>query len=322
MFDVVTLGSATIDVYAKTDARVLTLGAGARRHDVLTYPVGTKVLIGDLRIHTGGGGSNTAVGFSRLGKRAAYLGAVGEDDHGDWIVRELARERVRFIGARLALQTNYSVVLDARGHDRTILAYKGASDHLSWRAVPRLRTKWIYSSSLLGTSYDTLLRVSRRAAKEGIALAFNPSSYQCCLGLRTLSPLLRTLRVLTLNREEATELVGERPLREQLERLRVSGPMYVTITDGPKGSSCLGPKGAFFAPPLPVKVLETTGAGDAFGCGFVSALMDGHDEIMGLRLGSTNAESVISAYGAKNILLTKREAYARIKGERRRIREL
>lgn len=321
MFDVITLGSATVDVYAKTDAAVMSLRRAHHLEEVLVYPVGGKILITDLRFSTGGGGTNTAVGFSRLGLRTAYCGALGNDEPGGWIVKELNKERVAFLGVRLRAQTNYSVVLDSVRHDRTILAFRDASDKLTWAHLPvrQLKTRWLYSSSLMETSFATLKKLAAWAHKQQILVAFNPSSYQAKMGLLVLAPLLRTLRVLILNREEAALLVGDHPVPTQLARLHEAGPACVVITDGPRGTYCLGPTGAYHAHPKPVTVVETTGAGDAFGCGFVAGLIWGFDEPKALRLGAANAESVVAHYGAKNVLLTKRQALERIKRERRRV---
>ena len=63
----------------------------------------------------------------------------------------------------------------------------------------------------------------------------------------------------------------------------------------------------FSAKPFNVKVVDTSGAGDAFGCGFVGALAKGHDAKTALKWGIANSNSVVQYLGTKNVLLTERE---------------
>ena len=80
MYDIITLGSATTDIFVKTKIK-----PEIKKHDGHTdmaYHLGDKLLIDDLKITTGGGGTNAAVGFSRLGLKTAYIGAIGNDANG------------------------------------------------------------------------------------------------------------------------------------------------------------------------------------------------------------------------------------------------
>ena len=64
MFDVITIGSATVDVFASIDKKFSQVKKG------------DKILITDLMFETGGGGINSAVGLSRLGLKTAFLGKL------------------------------------------------------------------------------------------------------------------------------------------------------------------------------------------------------------------------------------------------------
>ena len=92
MYDIITIGSASIDLFIKTEGEI------RKHHDHLDicYHLGNKLLVKDLIFSTGGGGTNTAVAFSRLGLRTAFIGVVGADDNGEIILRELEKERVNF----------------------------------------------------------------------------------------------------------------------------------------------------------------------------------------------------------------------------------
>ena len=84
MFDVITFGSAVIDVFVYTDL--------AEKAGSVCYNVGSKILIKDLKFDTGGGGTNTAVAFSRLGFRTGYVGKIGRDANGQRVLDLIEKE--------------------------------------------------------------------------------------------------------------------------------------------------------------------------------------------------------------------------------------
>ena len=58
----------------------------SEKGNFIAYPVGSKILIKDLRFDIGGGGTNTAVSFARLGLNTGYIGSVGRDQPGKEIL--------------------------------------------------------------------------------------------------------------------------------------------------------------------------------------------------------------------------------------------
>ena len=119
--DIITMGSATVDVFAHTDptqSEVVNL----HHHKDIAYPLGAKILIKEIHTFVGGGGTNTAVAFARLGLKTAYLGKIGKDDNGKTISDCLFNEKVEFIGTYGQI-SGYSVILDSVKDDRTIFTY-------------------------------------------------------------------------------------------------------------------------------------------------------------------------------------------------------
>jgi ribokinase len=74
MYDVITVGSATVDVFVKTEAELIEITKKGSEEELIAYPTGSKILIQQLDFKIGGGGTNTAVAFARLGLKTAYLG--------------------------------------------------------------------------------------------------------------------------------------------------------------------------------------------------------------------------------------------------------
>jgi ribokinase len=304
-FDIITIGSATVDHFADTDSELIRIDTRHHHEELIAFPLGSKMLINELKTTVGGGGTNTAVAFAHLGLKTAYLGKIGSDAAGEFVLNLLEREGITFIGARDG-QTGFSVILNSIIDDRTILAFKGANDHLLEKDVPHLDAKWIYLSSMLGESWKTVVNT---IAKGNFNVAFNPSNYQAELGYKALSNLVDHVKILIMNREEACKFLGidhtETPdYRELLEKMYTLPPEIVVITDGKKGAFVYD--GHYFLHGLPkpdINILETTGAGDAFAATFTSAIIKGMDTKAALNYAMTNAESVLQYKGAKEKLL-------------------
>ena len=308
-YDIITVGSNLIDIFVLTGLPEL-LRKGEK---FIGYPAGEKIRVRETRMATGGGGTNTAAAFARLGLRTGYLGNVSTDHFGESIMKELAEEGVSFLGTRSSHPCGYSVILDSKEHHRTILVYKGASDELDLRAkdLKALDTGWLYFSSSGKRSFGSQKRLARHAKRRGIKLAYNPSIYQVQQGRERLMPLLERTEVLVLNKEEAETLAGtkERPWKA-LARL---GPKMVCITDEERPVRLYTEGALYTAWPHAVRVKEATGAGDAFAATFVTGLIRKESIERCLQLALANSESVITHIGAKHKLLTLGEALAAVR---------
>ena len=131
MYDVITVGSATIDVFARTRfSELIKIIDPKGETDLIAYPSGSKILIDELEFTTGGGGTNTAVAFARLGHKVAFFGKLGKGTNSDFIYKSLQNEKVSMLCIRGEGHSGYSLILDSLEHDRTILFYKGINDEL------------------------------------------------------------------------------------------------------------------------------------------------------------------------------------------------
>jgi ribokinase len=306
MHDIVTLGSATVDVFVKTRKPQI---VKHRQHEDVCYAIGEKVLVEDLHVDTGGGGTNTAVAFSRLGLKTGWVGKLGRDLHAKTVLDEMKREKVNAMVSHGTGMTGYSVILTGLEHDRTILAYKGVNDQLSATDVPwkKLGTKWLYLSAMLGKSFDTLVKAAQFAKQNNIKYAFNASMYLARQGVKALRPIIKDCDVLVLNREEAQALLGtQEKCRDMLPELQKYAKIAV-ITDGPRPAHAYNGIEHYEITPPDIKVIETTGAGDAFASGFVAGLMVKKDIAPALQWAMAESCSVIQHIGAKQKLLTRKE---------------
>lgn len=310
MYDVITIGSATIDVFMHSFSELIKIRTTKYEHDFIAYPSGSKQIIEKLDFDLGGGGTNTAVSFSRLGLKTAYLGCIGNDENGKRILKRLKKENIDFIGCNDAKQqTGYSIILDSIEKDRCILTYKGANDYLKFKKLKteNIHTKWIYATSMLNESYKSLIKIFQLAKKRKIKIAFNPSDYM----IKKNPGLIKSLKLvdlLIINEREAFLLTNKKGIKPQFKSIHKMGVKKALITEGDEGAAYSDKDNSLYVKARKVKVIEATGAGDAFGSAFLAGLIIKKNVKFALHIATANSTSVIKHRGAKNKLLSLKQA--------------
>ncbi|MEK6957969.1 MAG: carbohydrate kinase family protein [archaeon] len=301
MLDVISIGSAAQDVFVHIPQEYFAAKT------CVFYP-GSKIEIKDMDYFSGGGATNTSVAFSRMGLKAGILCALGDDKSASEILAELKREKVdaRFIPRMKGMKTPYSVILTGFSRDRIILCYSATSGMLSKAKIgwKNLRAKWFHISSL--HSKPALLgKILGHAKKTGARISFNPGSEELKLGVQGLKRIVGKAGILFLNNEEALKLTGSADVHRNLKKLLELAEIVV-ITEGKHGSHATNGTSIFSAGIFPVKMIDVTGAGDAFASGFASAIIKGRGIEDALVYGTANASSIVTALGTKNILLSEK----------------
>ncbi|MBW2973753.1 carbohydrate kinase family protein [Candidatus Woesearchaeota archaeon] len=310
MFDVITVGSASIDVFISSKSKSIEFLKHKKKEEIC-FPVGAKILVDYMHMDTGGGGTNTAVAFSRLGLKTGWIGKIGTDMNSRLVLDQMKKEKVKFLGSiQKGGSTGFSVILIGIEKDRTILAYKGINDKLKKSDVKfsKLKTKWIYMGSMLGESFKTAEKIADYAKKKGIPVAFNPSLYVAKMGLKKLNKIISACHLLVLNKEEAKAITKSTSnVDVLLKKLQKHVPLVV-ITEGKKGAHAYNGINKYTLRISKQKIVETTGAGDSFASGVLAGIILNCDIERALQLGYAEAESVIQFIGAKERLLTRKQA--------------
>ena len=305
MFDVITIGSATVDVFIKSKSRQIDIER-VHGHEDVCLPIGSKILIDELHTSTGGGGTNTAVSFSRLGLKTGWIGTLGTGYNTQIVKHALKPEKINFLGKEKQGDAGYSVIITGLNKNRTILAYKGINNDLEYKDVnkSRLKTKWFYCSSMMGKSWNTMIKIINSVKAK---VAFNPSTYLAMKGGKYLKPVLKRCDILILNKEEAQYITKSKAgTLSNLKKLHKLVPLVV-ITDGPNGAAAYDGRQALRLIPYKINVVETTGAGDSFASAFLAAHIKNKPLETCLQWGYAQAVSVISHMGAKEKLLKKKQ---------------
>jgi sugar/nucleoside kinase (ribokinase family) len=268
--------------------------------------LGAKADVNNITFSTGGGATNAAVTFARQGLHSQFMGTIGHDPAGLAILNDLDQEGVdtTHISYSSKYNTGYSVLLLAPSGERTILTYRGASTHYD-AANFDLRdchADWLYVSSMAG-SMDALDKIFTQARHLGIKIMFNPGKGELSQP-KKLKALLEDVDVLSVNKEEMQTIVEGEDL-EELARHAMHYVPVAIVSDGPNGVVATDGQTVVRAGMYEdVPVIDRTGAGDAFGSGFLSQWAQGKGLKHSILFASANSTSVVTKIGAKVGILT------------------
>ncbi len=305
-YDIITFGSASEDIlifsddFFKKEIRLL---------------LGDKVDIDGMFVKSGGGGTNAAATFSMQGFRTAFCGCVGIDCGSSLIMSDLKNLRIgkEFLGVLKNIPTNKSVVLSGRKMGRVILTYRGASGHLPPNFnLEKMSARWFYLAPLSGIMAKKTWEIISFANKNNIKIAINPGKEQINFLKKSVKRLLSSVDVLILNKEEAQMLFSMKEQENIFKRYRKLAKGYVVITDDKKGAVVFDKNNMWKVGIFNIKVADKTGAGDAFGSGFVSGLIKTNDPVYAIQLAVANSHGCIQKWGAKEGLLGKNDIWKKI----------
>lgn len=304
MARIVSIGAALQDVYLIDHDDFGTNSRGFFNQ----IELGTKVDIDKIKFGTGGGATNAATTFARYGHESIFMGCISNDPAGQAIINSLDDEGIdsSYVTYLNRLQTGYSVVLLAPNGERTILTCRGASAHFDALNPDDLDTvypDWVYVTTFRG-DMDALDQFFTKAKSLGAKIMFNPGNLEL-QHTRKLLGLLSDVDVLLVNKCEAQKIVEGKILTELLAKVKNYVP-NVIITDGNQGAIATDGKEVYRAGLYEdVKIKDSTGAGDAFGSGFLAAYADGKSFKDSLIFASANSTSVVQHVGSKDGILSK-----------------
>ena len=330
MFDVLAIGSATMDNFLEVDFKTIPWPATPTKR-AYVLPLGEKLDAMSVLSTIGGNAANASVTFARQGFKTAAIAKIGNDFPGRELVARLQKEKVNtsLIARHATLPTAYSALLLQGGSprrfgrgERTIIGYHGASDTFALSDVrfARMRSKWWYLS-LAGKSDKMLMPLLRFARKHGIAVAFNPSGYHIMHRRQEVRASLKDVSFLAMNDEEAAQIAGIpwKRQRDVFKKLDTMTPGILAVTEGPKGATISDGKRIYKIGTFKErKLIDRTGSGDAFGSGFVAGLLrrgitfknisraKPEDICYAARLATANATANVEVRGATEGTLTAR----------------
>lgn len=314
MYDIITIGSAIQDVYLFSKKFKLLRDSRVVTGEMECFAFGTKIELDDILFEIGGGATNTAYTFARQGLKVACLTKVGRDGAGEEVkkVLKLARISTDLVVTDKKNRTAHSVIFLAANGERTILVYRGASHDFRLADVnlKKLKdTKWLYITSIAG-NVKLLKRIVDFAYKNKIRVALNPGKMELQRGFKKLAPIFRKLDILFLNREEVADILRRTFSDENgiIRDAHTLGSRITVVTEAEKGALVFEGKHVYRVGIHPLRAVDTTGAGDAYGSGFVTGYIKKKDIQYAIKLAAANAAGEVMKIGAKQGLINRSPA--------------
>jgi len=228
----------------------------------------------------GGGAIITAIAAARLGLRCAVISALSPE-----AVRRLRDERVFVRNVRRPDEPSAITVALSTRRDRRFLTFNGVNDRLPARIrdlLPRVRARHVHLAFFPRPCrpWITLLRALRR---RGVTSSWDFGWNPPLLRDPEFGTLATSVDYLFLNRDEALLYSARTKLTDALDRWRRASRLVI-IKLGAAGSRIVGGGVNLRAGAARARVVDTTGAGDAFNAGFLAARLCGGDLHTALRL--------------------------------------
>jgi len=310
------IGGATYDLFVRLPKGAV---AECNSADSFALPLGAKIRVENLIETCGGGASNTSVGLARLGCSACYEGVLSADQWGEKLMQNLQKEGVDTSCVTVVEDevSSYSIILSGKSGERVILYEPGTNKHLhdaNFDKEMLSSVDWVFLNHIQEGSCVIQDDIAEMLSSEGApCLTWNPGGCQIDAGLQAHAELLKHTDLLILNKEEALKFTKTEEVDAAIRALIQSGVANICITDGGNETVASDGTNIYACPVLEnIDIVDTTGAGDAFGTGVTWGLMEGLILPEALKTGSINAASVVASIGAQTALLTDIEIRLRL----------
>ena len=282
---------------------------------VPTIPApGETVLGNNFATIPGGKGANQAVAAARLGANVSLIGRVGADAFGEQLLANAQKEGidVTHVGCDPNAASGVAMIsVDARGQNSIAVA-SGANYCLT---AAHVREAWAALENVdllvmpLETPLETIETAVSLANQAGVKVILNPAPAQ------TLpQSILAGVDVLVPNEPETTQLTGieidsPESTRQAAQALLELSVGNVVLTLGSRGALVLTGETNQFTQvePYPVKVVDTTAAGDAYVAGLAVALGEGKELVEAAQFANAVGALAVTKQGAQPGMPTREE---------------
>jgi ribokinase len=263
----------------------------------------------DHSVACGGSAANTMVALARLGCKVGFIGKVASDAEGRMLLQDFRKGGVDARGVTVATTGRSGKVMGfvGKGGERALYIDPGVNDTIRLDQIDSeyaSSTKFLHLSSFVGKqSFETQKKIVGRLPKE-VRVSLDPGALYARIGLTKLEPIIDKTSVMMPNADEIALLTGKTDYKAGARLLIDEGVEVLAVKLGSKGCYVIDRDESHLVEPFKVKVVDTTGAGDAFDAGFIYGLLSGKDINEAGRIGNFVASRSITAMGARTGLPT------------------
>lgn len=249
-----------------------------------------------LNTFSGGKGLNQSVALSRAGAQTYHGGCIGKDGQVLLDGLRAAGADVSFVRVLKSCRTGHAIIQVDPSGQNCILLFGGANQAVTDVQIEETLSRFGAGDFLLlQNEINGLEQLMEKAAEKGIRIAFNPSPID---GKISQLPLEK-VEFFLLNKIEGAALGGGNRPEEILEGLKKRYPKAkIVLTLGKEGALYFDGEKTFFQPIFPVKVMDTTAAGDTFTGYFLEAVSRGLPGDVCLKRAAAASAIAVSRKGA------------------------
>ncbi|KOS30429.1 ribokinase [Bacillus anthracis] len=267
-------------------------------------PKAGETVIGEA-FHTipGGKGANQAVAAARLGANVAMVGAVGDDNYGTVVKRNLENERV-FIDYVVPVTDAATGIahIDLAEEDNSIVVVQGANALVNESVVNRSKDLLIKADMVvlqLEIPLETVKYVLAICQEHKIPVMLNPAPAQVKLS----EDILEKTTYITPNEHECRIVLDD--FTSPIEDLLAKYPNKLLMTEGSNGVRFHNGTEIVHVPSIAVDVVDTTGAGDTFNGALAVALSEGETLQKAIRFANIAGGLSVTKLGAQGGMPTR-----------------
>lgn len=259
----------------------------------------------DFQETCGGSAANAMVGLSRLGCNVGFIGKIACDREGEMLIRNFCMEGVdtkSIICIEKGRSGTVMGFIDEKG-ERALYVDAGVNDIISLKEVDTeyaFQASFLHITSFVGEVSFKTQKELLEILPEKVKVSFDPGMLYARMGWGKLEQIIKKTYLLMLTPEELKLLTGKTNYRKGAEFLIGKGVEIVAVKIGEKGCYVTDGKERHVIQAFKTRVIDTTGAGDAFCAGFLYGLIAGKNLYECGRLSNFVASRCIMKIGARS----------------------
>jgi sugar/nucleoside kinase (ribokinase family) len=272
----------------------------------------------DMRFTMGSSSAITAHNLSALGTRVGFIGKIGSDNFGEFMVRQLESGGVDCSGIinEPGLKTGATIVLANSGH-KALLTYLGAManltiDNIDWDFIKRARHLHLGCYYLQTGIKSHVPALFEKAKSFGLTTSLDTNWDPDEKWGKDLDSVLEHTDIFLPNDAEAIQIANTENINDAIETLRKK-VRVLAVKCGQNGGVVSVGEEQYRAPGYPVTVIETTGAGDSFNAGFIHKFMKQENWLSCLRFGNACGAIAVTEIGGTGAFINGASLSAKLK---------
>jgi len=264
--------------------------------DMIPEQYGDQFEAKTFQKYFGGSPSNIAMNVKQLGLHPVVVSSVGNDGLGQFLIHHLEQAKIDTSNVQQIDASTSLVIVSKSKNSPVPIFYRDADYHLTYTEKldkALMQAKIVHFSCWpisMDPSRQTIETIIGKAKEHHILTCFDPNYHPMIWkkgedGIPFVKSIISQVDIIKPSEDDAERLFGKDTPENQLAKFLDLGAKLVILTLGKDGAIASNGKETFTFPTLADKVIDTTGAGDAFWSGLYTGLVQGQSIKEAIQLG-------------------------------------